>query len=691
VVRGARATRIAFLVLVVAALCHTVGVQWWRSRQGLGFVAWDFYGFYYPNSIHAWRSIRRGAGLLWNPYQACGQPFFGSITTGVLYPFYMAYWFLPRESAHLLTIALHLLIAAGGTFLLGRSMGLGRIASLTGALAFQLGWTMRQLAAWAPMHLASYSWLPAALWRTEELVHEPSARNAVLLAIVLAVQLLAGFPQVAFFTCQLVVLRVAWAVLVRETSRRPALVAATVGAFVLAPLLVSVQLLPSIEVMQHSIRASSISAEDVGGTFSWSGLWTAASGYAQLPASWVLLPLSAIALATGSRQRRSALFWCVVVAIYLVLSLGRGSLLYTLYEQAPLGTAFRGAGRLLWVVAFALAVAAAIGADAVAARLPRGTAWIVPAIAIAATLLSRLPPLFGQRQGDIYHARSDAFTLVRERATSQDRTLIEGTYPDTTLMPKSATLFEIRDIFDAEEPLTARVYADFYTYLRLGRPRRSLGEWMWAPEGTLSPTLQRPLFDLTGARYLLVDAAADRTTTALPDARLLAERDGVRIYVNPRAMPRAWWAPRAVAVADESDVLPALATGRIDVRRTIVLDRPPESGFLGADGDATGMVTFVADDPERVVLRVRAPARGFLFLADTIYPGWTVRVDGRPAELLRADYTFRAVEVPAGESEVVFAYRPRSLRWGAALSLAGLVAALALGWTRRTPTSRGAR
>src|SRR5262249_31613484 len=151
--------------------------------------------------------------------------------TGVLYPLHVAYWLLPREAAHLLTIALHLVIAAAGTFLLGRAMGLGRIASLTGALAFQLGWSMRQLAAWAPMQLGSYTWMPVALWRTERLVRGPTARNATLLALVLAVQLLPGFPQVVFFTYQLVGLRVVWAVLAGDTPRRAALVAATVGAF----------------------------------------------------------------------------------------------------------------------------------------------------------------------------------------------------------------------------------------------------------------------------------------------------------------------------------------------------------------------------------------------------------------------------------------------------------------------------
>jgi hypothetical protein len=39
-------------------------------------------------------------------------------------------------------------------------------------------------------------------------------------------------------------------------------------------------------------------------------------------------------------------------------------------------------------------------------------------------------------------------------------------------------------------------------------------------------------------------------------------------------------------------------------------------------------------------------------------------VDGSPAELLRADLVYKAVEVPPGRHEVMFEYRPRFLLVG---------------------------
>jgi uncharacterized membrane protein YfhO len=61
-----------------------------------------------------------------------------------------------------------------------------------------------------------------------------------------------------------------------------------------------------------------------------------------------------------------------------------------------------------------------------------------------------------------------------------------------------------------------------------------------------------------------------------------------------------------------------------------------------------------------------------------MYPGWTARVNGSPAPLLRADYLFRAVAFPAGMSRVEFRYEPRSFRLGVAVSLVSVAFLLGL-------------
>ena len=50
--------------------------------------------------------------------------------------------------------------------------------------------------------------------------------------------------------------------------------------------------------------------------------------------------------------------------------------------------------------------------------------------------------------------------------------------------------------------------------------------------------------------------------------------------------------------------------------------------------------------------------------------------------IYRANYAFRLVPVPAGESTVVFRYRPTSVRLGAAISLISILGLVGYGIVR---------
>src|SRR5262245_66579452 len=93
---------------------------------------------FYPTILHARESLARGAGLLWNPYQACGEPFLADTQVGLFYPVNLVFFLLPREAAAQASILLNLVIAGAGAWALGRVIGLGRAAALCAAVAFQL-------------------------------------------------------------------------------------------------------------------------------------------------------------------------------------------------------------------------------------------------------------------------------------------------------------------------------------------------------------------------------------------------------------------------------------------------------------------------------------------------------------------------------------------------------------------------
>ncbi len=61
-------------------------------------------------------------------------------------------------------------------------------------------------------------------------------------------------------------------------------------------------------------------------------------------------------------------------------------------------------------------------------------------------------------------------------------------------------------------------------------------------------------------------------------------------------------------------------------------------------------------------------------MLDSYDPAWKVDVDGQPAPLMRANGLFRAVHLTRGEHTVSFAYRPRTLLVGAAITVAAALA-----------------
>jgi hypothetical protein len=67
-------------------------------------------------------------------------------------------------------------------------------------------------------------------------------------------------------------------------------------------------------------------------------------------------------------------------------------------------------------------------------------------------------------------------------------------------------------------------------------------------------------------------------------------------------------------------------------------------------------VTTVSFADERQTYAIEAISPGLLVVADAWYPGWRATVDGRPAEILRANLLYRAVALEPGRHEVTFEY-----------------------------------
>lgn len=134
---------------------------------------------------------------------------------------------------------------------------------------------------------------------------------------------------------------------------------------------------------------------------------------------------------------------------------------------------------------------------------------------------------------------------------------------------------------------------------------------------------------------------------------------------------KAWLVAEALSARDGEHAHELVLAPEFDPRRTVVLE-----GGGGATSSAELALEVERASPSSAAYRARCSAAAFLVLSQPFLPGWRARVDGRDVPLLRANYAFSALPLPAGESWVELEYCPRSVSLGALVSLLALLAAL---------------
>ena len=105
----------------------------------------------------------------------------------------------------------------------------------------------------------------------------------------------------------------------------------------------------------------------------------------------------------------------------------------------------------------------------------------------------------------------------------------------------------------------------------------------------------------------------------------------------------------------------------------LLAEAPP--GPLGPPG---GQVRITRYDVNQVDMEADCPGPSLLRFSDLYFPDWTARVDGRLTPVLRADFCFRAVSLPAGHHRVEWKYEPRALTEGLWISVLALLGVGAL-------------
>jgi hypothetical protein len=666
-----------------AALCVPLLIPLVTGRV---FV-WDDLGAFHLPVRHLYReALRAGDSVLWTPALFSGTYLFGEGQAGMAHPFHwMLYRWLPLGVAFNIETASSYPIALAGMWLLLRRCVSGE-AALFGAMLFAFsGFNLQHLGQMNAVAVAAH--LPWILLAIDSLLASPARRVRAAafagVAFLFASEILLGYPQYVWLTLFASGFFVLW----RLTNKLHASRLLLLGwAVVLGACIAAVQLLPTADVLRHSVRA--LTTPEFRMTFSlapvnlvqlWSPYALASVGhddgiynsaFCTVALAWVVVRWPAL------KRRDLTLALVAFAAIAFVLALGRYGGIYRWLSELPGLSSFRAPSRFVLLVHFALAAIAALALDDLLQLMRQSESldvrrcWplAIPVVLSIATVLFFSNPTRTAAGTALLAATTILMVAAGRGAKWAVPALV-------VLVAFDLGSWGYRYAWRIDPPETIDELASQATLPASAQPgdyvlpvgnqaernlpvlrgfRLSAGYLGLNPRTTLDaddPLAQR----LAGVRWRFSDAGWVSVDNPMPRARLIS---------NVRSTDR---------IADDIRV--------IDIARVALTDRTPAG--LSSESEP-GTARVLTDRPGRIEIETNAPATQLLILTERFHEGWLARDEsGRDVQTLPVYGDYIGCVVGAGTRIVTLTFTPASARVGLWLTVAGLVLTAISTWVVR--------
>lgn len=131
---------------------------------------------------------------------------------------------------------------------------------------------------------------------------------------------------------------------------------------------------------------------------------------------------------------------------------------------------------------------------------------------------------------------------------------------------------------------------------------------------------------------------------------------------NPYTFGNAWFIDKIQYVNNANEEIDAI--GQVDLQQTAIVDSKFKEALKGVNEgykDSLSTIRLTSYEPNQLVYETSSLQDGIVVFSEIYYPGWTATIDGKPADIARADYILRAMNVPAGKHTIEMRFDPQSL------------------------------
>ncbi len=708
------------------------------------FNTWDFHNYFLPRYVFGTQELLAGWLPLWNRLEFAGMPFLATLQPAALYPpKILAFALFAPEAAMKTFLVAHYALLIGGFLAFLRSQGIAGVGALAGAafLAFNSSVLKGDH---HPFLIANLAWLPLMFWLADRIAKSRRRAWIAALAGVVTLQLLVGYPEFTLHASLLLGMQAIamWAIGMWSAPPWRTLPPLAL-AFLLGGLIAGIQLAPFAELVVESQRAVAAQAfiEQGSAAFAGSDSFLALARLALLilgglgifllaslpwrrsvPAfaslalirwmggsGWMLLRKLPVFSAI-----RHNFMWFVTAHFSVAWIIALGADAFSRRSGSGAGDRYSawavGSLAALWcalcVLALWLAPAAAIPAGVSAGALQEPLAGVPGgpltkflgalggALIVACACLSRATPRRDQFMfaGVALIALGQVAAYPMGAAVSPFRPFDPpsriGTLRTASAPPIAGRVFSIDDLrwgytfFDRVESLFGLETSLPPTrFLALQQRLGFDANWHrldWHAFGAAEGFLDALDVEYVAVPWLVASALPEASWERSP------QTPSYTALLRNRERPgRAWVAYGVTVAPSEQAALDRLLSPSFDPRREVILESPVAGIAPAPASDPPTPARVQAVSPTLVEVEAELPRPGILVLSEAWFPGWVASVDGRPAEILRADYVLRGIPLPAGSHRVRFEYRPVSVQIGAALTLLGVCGVLGLVWSDR--------
>ncbi len=665
------------------------------------YVADDLGEFHLPLRAFYAQQLERGEAFDWLPGLYGGFYVTGEGQVGGYHPWHrLLYGRLPLAAAFNLELLLsYPLLLAGSYCLLSRLIG-RRDAAMFGALVFAFGGfsLLHFVHPNAVTIVAHLPWLLLAI----DVALRSTSRGASALAnaavsLLLASQLLLGYPQYVWYTLLAAAAYVVWCVVVERVSF--ARVALLGWVATLAPLIAGVQLVPTFDALSGSVRQTADPTFAASGSLhplnlvQWVAPYLFATRVVGQNTHELGLYVGAVPFLLCVRLFTQRSHWgrcrplvvglavCGVAA--LLLAFGQHGGIYQLQAWLPVVSRFRFPCRAIVLVQACLAGGAAVGlALLLSTRIQRGvdnsgptatssagSAALGGVVVLSVALALAAPWIWPE------FVASPGLVWIGPVLLSVGAFCILAAERGARWAPAALVVLTAVDLvaYGASYAMLGRTMPLEKFVARSPRP----------PVSGMFRVATAPLGDglRVGDRMLLAGQHRVDGYAGLEPAKRLD-------YGNPAVLRLAgtqWlWQP-AGAQSDAEAVWTAIVDTAPRVRlvsqtapaeqlaspESLGLSRAVLEPAQSLDASAVGVARVADDRPGRLTIDVAGHGRQVLVATESFHEGWQATQDGRPIPVVRVngDFLGAVVERPG---RVEFAFLPSSLWMGNIATWCGL-------------------